>query len=381
MKRSKTKSLGRAQQTIVDRNYYGDEPILSSDSSDIDIAKYYNWYNYMHNADDAKSFALDWFKASLKKNKTSPGLSKGFLKNFSQIEAKDIRTIGWNCRTLSRGGSLPKKIEDDMWVRINRLMDQVKVENKPVEDEPVKEVISIQERVDNRAGDLIAALEEQVDAFILAGKNDFDVAAWFRQQAIKPMIAKKIGEFYQPLYSELFDAVSGKDEDLKYAYRRWKKPALKKYCEFVKSIVSACETNSVVVKAPRKPRAKKVKPAAELVAKMKYMVKDEAQNLTSVSPASIIGCEQLWTYNSKLRTLSVYTALSRIGLSVKGTTITGFDEKTSVSKTLRKPEVAVRAVLDAGKVPLRKMMDGLTTKPKTASGRINSDTILLRVVK
>ena len=381
MKRSRSRTLRKTKQKLIDGKVYGDEPLLNAKSSDLDIIRYYNWFNYMHDADDAKAFALDWFKSSLKKNKTSPGLAKGFIRTFSQIEPKHVRTIGWNCRTLSRGGSLPKKIEDDMWSRINRLMDQVKAENKPIIDEPVKEVISIQERVEARAGDLIGMLEEQIDKFVLEGKNDFDVAAWFRQQAVKPMIAKKIGDYYQPLYSEVFDAVSGKDEDLAYAYRKWKKPALKKYCEFIKSILSVCETNSVVVRAARKPRAKKVKPATELVAKLKYKEKDDGGNISSVSPATIVGANQLWTYNTANRTLAVYTAMGPAGLSVKGTTITGFDEKTSITKTLRKPQETISKVLDGGKIALKKLMDDLTTKPKNASGRINIDTILLRVVK
>ena len=382
MKRSRSKTLRSAKQKLIDQKCSGDEPILNANSSDLDIIKYYNWFNYMYNADDAKSFALDWFKASLKKNKTSPNIAKGFIKTFSLIDAKHVRTIGWNCRSLSRGGSLPKKLDDAMWSRINKLMEEAKtIKTEDVVVEPAKEVISIQERVEARAGDLIGMLEEQVDKFVLEGKNDFDVAVWFRQQAIKPMIAKKIAEYYQPLYSELFDAVSGKDEDLKYAYRKWKKPALKKYCEFVKSIVSVCETNSIVSKAPRKPRAKKVKPAAELVAKMKYKEKDDGGNISSISPTSIVGANQLWTYNTANRSLTVYTAISPAGLSVKGTTITGFDEKTSITKVLRKPELVLKTVLDAGKVSLRKIMDDLTTKPKNASGRINTDTLLLRVVK
>jgi len=53
----------------------------------------------------------------------------------------------------------------------------------------------------------------------------------------------------------------------------------------------------------------------------------------------------------------------------------------SETKTLRKPAEQTQNVLAAGKVQLRKFMDGLTTKPNVPNGIINSDCILLRVVK
>ena len=46
-----------------------------------------------------------------------------------------------------------------------------------------------------------------------------------------------------------------------------------------------------------------------------------------------------------------------------------------------KPDEQVKQVLAAGKVDLRNIMKCLTTKDSKATGRINADTILLRVVK
>lgn len=383
MKRAR--SLQKASNAVIDAQYYGDEPTLTTTSTDHDIISFYNWHNYIHTADDAKTFVVDYFKATIKKlDVAKSGMYKDMLKKVMNVDANKVRTIGWGLRNLSLGGTLPQNIEDDLWSRLNKVLDTVEVVEPVVAEaaaEPASPVISIQERVEKRAGELIAELEVQIDKFATDGKNEFDPAAWFRNTAIKPMIAKKISEYYQPLYSEMFDAYSGKDEDLKYAYRKWKKPALKKYIEFVKSIISAAETTAVINKTVRKPRKKKVKPAAEIVSKLKFKEKDDGSNLSSVNPVGIVGANQLWTYNTRTRTLSVYMAIGPTGLSVKGTTITGFDEKTSISKTLRKPQETITKVLDGGKIILKKLMDDLTTKPKNATGRINSDTILLRVVK
>ena len=56
-----------------------------------------------------------------------------------------------------------------------------------------------------------------------------------------------------------------------------------------------------------------------------------------------------------------------------------FEESTSISKRLRKPEVTLKDVLGGGKIILRKLMGDLSTKESLATGRINEDTIIVRV--
>ena len=191
----------------------------------------------------------------------------------------------------------------------------------------------------------------------------------------------RIAEFYKPLYSEIFDAFEGKDDELKKAYSRYKKPQLRAYMEFVRDIVSACENRAEIVKVIRKPRKKKQKSPQQLIARLRYKEKDDIFNLTSVKPTEIIGCNQLWVFNTKNKQLSVYNAMGPAGLNIKGSSLTGYDEKVSISKTLRKPNDTLKVVLEGGKVTLRKLMDGLTTKPKTTNGRINPEIILVRIIK
>jgi hypothetical protein len=209
----------------------------------------------------------------------------------------------------------------------------------------------------------------------------FKPVDWLSAQDVKPMIAQKIADYYKPLYAEIFDALNGKNDQLREAYSSWKKPKLKAYMEFVRSIISAAETRTTIVKATRKPRKKKEKPASALVSKLKYKVKDETLKLDSVDPKQIIGCNQLWIFNTKYRTLGVYNAMGPAGLSVKGSTLVGFDEKTSQIKTLRKPAEQLKKLQEGGKIVLRKFMDEIKCKPKTATGRINNETVLVRIIK
>lgn len=79
--------------------------------------------------------------------------------------------------------------------------------------------------------------------------------------------------------------------------------------------------------------------------------------------------------------MAVYNAMGPAGLGIKGSTVTGFDEKTSIVKKLRKPTEQVNKLLEGGKVILRKYMDDIKCKPKEATGRINKECILVRIIK
>ena len=61
------------------------------------------------------------------------------------------------------------------------------------------------------------------------------------------------------------------------------------------------------------------------------------------------------------------------------TKIIGYDEKNSIQKTLRKPEDQLKEFKGAGKVALRKFLDEIKTTDTKLNGRVNLDTILLKV--
>jgi hypothetical protein len=143
-------------------------------------------------------------------------------------------------------------------------------------------------------------------------------------------------------------------------------------------------------KATRKPRKPKEIKKDKVVAKLKFKKEDAPLKLVSVNPTEIIGASELWVYNTKTRKIGKYIA-SNIdptgqgragsGLSVKGTTIQGFDEEASIQKTLRKPAEQITEFKNAGKVALRKYLDEIKAVDIKLNGRINADVILLKVTK
>jgi hypothetical protein len=365
---------------FADEKYLGQEPDLRGDVTDAQIISAYNWYNYFYDSAQAKAWVIEYLKEFHK-------TEKELIKNANRIDDNRCRTSGWNCRILLLGGNLPDRIKERNEERIRALAAGTSKdgsteaeEEGSAKKEEVKQVISIQERVANRANELIASIEEQIDLFYRDG-TQFKASDWLAQQDVKPAIAQRIADYYRPLYSELFDALSGKVPELREAYSHYTKPKLKAYVEFIKSIVSAAETRAVVVKAARKPRKKKEKPVSVIVSKLKFKEKDDTYNVVSVDPKQIVGANQLWVFNTKYRTLAVYNAMGPAGLNVKGSTLTGWDEKTSIVKKLRKPTEQVNKLKEGGKIVLRKFMDEIKCKPKAATGRINKDVVLVRIIK
>jgi hypothetical protein len=358
---------------FADEKYMGSEPTVTALSSESDMARAYNWFNYFYNSDDAKAFTITYLK--------SINYDKDTIHRLAQVKAIDLHNIGWNCRLATNGSTLPQGLWESIEQRINDLASKVVEAPEIEEDQPQKNVISIQDRIKDRASELIGELEGELDVFYNEGVIQFDVKKWALEKAIKPPVAKRITDHFRPQYEEITEALEGKDPDLVEAYSGWRAPVLKIMALFIKRIIDHLDDTAEANKAIRKPRKKKVKPPSVLVAKMKYKNKDEEYNLNSIEPKGIIGASQLWVFNSKTRNLSVYHAVGADGFSVRGTTITGFDEATSITKKLRKPQGVLTQVMNEGKVGLRSIMKNLTTTETKATGRINEDTILLRVIK
>ena len=367
------KSAAVKRPKFADEKYMGAEPQVNEDSTNTEMARAYNWFNYFYTSEDAKAFTISYLK-SIK-------YDKHVIDRLSSVKSIDLHNIGWNCRLLSTGSTLPGELWDNIETRIKQLSSDIVETAETQEDQPQVKIISIQDRINNKASELIGELEEELDVFFNEGVIQFDIKKWSIEKGVKPQIAKRIVEHFRPQYDEICEAQAGKDPDLVEAYKGWRKPVLKIMGLFLKKIIDHMTEVDAAGQAIRKPRAKKIKPANVLVSKLQFLPEFKELNITSVDPKGIINATQLWVFNPKTRNLSVYHAVGRSGLSVRGTTITGYDTDASLTKKVRKPEQVIPQVLNAGKVDLRSIMKNLTTNDAQANGRINKDTILLRVVK
>ncbi len=251
-------------------------------------------------------------------------------------------------------------------------------------EKPAVYVPSIQERLREVALGMTAEIEDAYASFQEDPEN-FDPKAFkmlnlLKGKGAKAAHARVIRDFYARDLAELNELASGQaDEQLKEGYKHRSRKQIKNFIAFLQEIESACNMLMQEAKVNKKPRKAKAVSKDKLVAKLKYKKTDEALKLVSVNPADIIGAQELWVYNSKTRKLGKYVADEFKELGVKGTTITGFSEMKSVQKTLRKPAEQLKDFKAAGKVALRKFLDDINAVDTKMNGRLNEETLLLKV--
>ncbi len=259
----------------------------------------------------------------------------------------------------------------------------IEEEEETAEQKNTAPVMSIQDRVREATFGMTEEIEDAIEAFS-ADPDSFDPKAFkvvnlLRGKQAKAAHARIIRDFYQRQYDEYLELQEGKCEQLKEGYSHLTKPQVKKIIAFYHEILSACDMLMQEAKVNRKPRAKKSKPVEKIIEKIKYCKGNEPLKLVSISPADIVGAKELWVFNVKTRKLGKYVATEFAELSVKGTSVTGFDEAKSVQKTLRKPEEQLKEFKAAGKVALRKFLEDIKAVDIKLNGRINEDTVLLKV--
>ena len=283
------------------------------------------------------------------------------------------------------------------------------VEEKKAEDKTKKNVYvpTIQERIRDQSQDMVEDIDEWLEGWI-ADPETFDPKAFdfkkhFNKLQPSQAHARKMKTFYNDVLDD-FDELermptAGQlkkmDEhtqdqwaQLKEGYAHLKKADIKKFRTAIDELTAALDFIIDSAKANRKPRKAKPKSATKLVEKLKYSKTDEKYKLASIDPSVIVGANELWVFNTKTRKLGKYVAQNidpkgmgrdGTGLSVKGTTIIGFNEEESIQKTLRKPDEQLKAFKGAGKVALRKFIDEIATTDTKLNGRCNPDTVLLKV--
>ena len=355
---------------ITDANlaFAGHEPKFSIELSAIDMIKTLSWYSQNKDTKDATKWATEFFKKQLKLDVSS------VIKEFPS-------TFGFVCRIVSNGGQLNVKDQiwfDDMIKKVKNKLNEPEV----VEEKPKAIVINIQDRIRAKADDAIAELEGQIDDIITSGfvANSQPYAVFHTMQT-KDAHTRFIVEWAKNKRIEFDEVLNTDDKELKEAYSNFTKPQLKKMVAYFDQVILDCQKVSGESTKSRKPRKRKAKSPEQFTAKMKFMEEFKELKLKSIAPTDIIGAMSLWAYNTKTRKLGVYHAEDAGGLSVKGSSILNFVESKSIQKKLRKPEQMLPEVLNGGKVFLRNVMESIRAVDSKLTGRINADTILLKVSK
>ena len=145
------------------------------------------------------------------------------------------------------------------------------------------------------------------------------------------------------------------------------------------SMINDLAKIKLATKALRKVKIKKVKSADKQVRNLKYKKEDNNFKIVSINPIQIVGSVMLYTFNTKYKVLTQYVTQAGTGFEISGSTIKNFSKEDSRSIKLRKPDEILPIIMSKSQTQINKEWDKLTTKTFKPNGRLNIETILLRV--
>jgi hypothetical protein len=369
---------------LHDEKYTGGEPVwdteraISFDDATFEhhMRQSFYYYNYYYNQKDTKKYVIEWMK--------NPELkfTAADIKTFQRSPDKAIEMTACSLVMAHRVG-MPFRgrhieyIKECIVKAISSTADEVE---EVALDVPKAYVPTIQDRLNEKTADTIGELEGHYDEFVANKKYVFKPYDFLVANNVPQSQLTKYEILFQARFDELKAAFEKQDEQLVEGYSHYKTADFKRIFAFIDQILNDIIQYRGVKKATKKVRAPRSVSKEKVVSKLKYAKEDKTLKLVSVNPADIINSQELWVYNIKTRKLGKYVADSLKGpLNVKGTSITGYDEHKSLTKTLRKPDEKLKEFAKATKVQLRKFIEDIKATETKLNGRINVDTILLRV--
>jgi hypothetical protein len=250
-------------------------------------------------------------------------------------------------------------------------------------DKPVQQTVrapTIQDRLNEKTAEHLAHFEGLYDEVIAGDTVKPDAFNYLTANTVPQSQINKFEALFTVRKGELLVAQERRDEQVEEAYKHYKVADYRRHHAFLDQLLSDLDQYRSVKKTQKKARVKRAPNKEKVVSKLKYMKEEKTLKLVSINPVDIIGAQELWCYNTKTRKLYKYVADSVTGpLGVKGTSLTGYNESTSIGKTLRKPEEKLKEFAKANKVQLRKFLEDIKATETLGNGRLNLDTILLKV--
>lgn len=368
---------------FADEKHTGREPVwdteralaMTQEEFDHHLRKSFFYYNYFYSAKDLKKYVVDWMKEHYSKTDVSR-----FIRSSDRLLPITVCSL---IKAHKQGMPLRQKELSYVKDRIDEIL------GSDIPDEPTTQsqqivapsaVKTIQDRLNEKTSEHLAHFEGLYDEVVAGGTVDPKAYDYLVSNGVPQSQIKKFEDLFTSRKIELGEALGKADEQIAEAYKHYKASDYKRHHAFIQGILDALAQYRNVKKATKKARVKRAPNKEKVVSKLKYMREEKTLKLVSINPVDIIGAQELWCYNTKTRKLYKYVADSVTGpLGIKGTSLTGYNESASIGKTLRKPEEKLKEFAKAGKVQLRKFLEDIKATETLGNGRLNSDTILLKV--
>lgn len=378
----KTKAPRATRIAFADEKYTGPEPDWPVEATEWDGEKFDNrlrksfyYYNYYYSQKDCKKYVVEWLQKNSK-------LTAEEIRAFNRAGDRLLPMTVCSLIMAHRQG-MPFRGRHIEFIisSVQEVIDKAEPETVEViaTDKPRAYVPTIQDRLNEKTSEIIGELEGVFDDVATGVKNPTKLYDFLVANNVAQSQLGKYETVYSKRKAELVAAQGKEDAQLKEGYSHFKAADFKRIIAWIDDLLSAVDQYRGVKKATKKARVKKAPSKEKLVAKLKYAKSDAALKMVSINPADIIGASELWVYNSKTRKLGKYVAATYKQLSIKGTSIEGFDTDKSTSKTLRKPDEKLKEFAKAGKIQLRKFLEDIKATETKLTGRISVDWLLLKV--
>jgi fumarate hydratase class II len=263
----------------------------------------------MYDASKAKQWLLQYLKIEGRAD---------LIQIVKSIPDKLVSTTpGWLAKMSLNGTKLAAENKEWIVSRIEEMGAKRLRLDEEVSEDPLqpkaKVPVDIQARTKIKNDNLLSDAEEQVI------DNRGSMYDFLQKYVATPAAARYLLQYYQPIYDE----VMSEDEQVIEAFGK----KLKAERTFMQTLIDDLNRYIGNKKATkiRKAPTRKEKPLAKQIEKLKFQKEFAPLKIVSVNPVEIVGCQQLWTYNTKYKKLTRYDALGPAGIQVKGTTLIGYD--------------------------------------------------------
>lgn len=360
-----------------DLKYYGYEPnFIMQPDPDLRahaLARSFTWYTRFFSKKDAKEILiqyLDWL-----------GNDKHAVAMRNVHESEFMVTLCWLARMNMRGLELTSHESTILINEVTRLLETLAKPTIIKKEETHKP--NIQDIMRERTHEVCGEIEGAFDDYLLSRtKNqiNIDVIGILTEKNILPQHVSILIETWQKRLDEFQIVYNQKDKELVLGYSHLNKTQIKNLVKFCESIISSLNGYISIKKTQLPARKKKVLTAEQQVRQLKFQLKDEQLGLRSVDPSKLIDATEIWLYDVSKRKLTYLVADEHAqSMSVKGTTIVGFDNVNSGTKTLRKPNDQIKELMKCSKPASRKFFKDIKTLQTIPHGRMNDTTIILKV--
>jgi len=342
-------------------------------------------HSYFHYEIDRKDL-VSVLKSYIKSNQ-----SKNNVKYINACPEYKFWSLAYHCATaafLTHSNETNDRVE--YWKNaLHKYIDQLVDIGKPLyfekqaraKDSDRVVSLSPMQRLQNKVSSTIMQdLLDLEDQWIEGNKETIDIYALFKKHGLPSSATTAVREVVEGWLLDYEDAYHKRCPDAVEGYSHLKRPELNHRIKACQDMLSDLDRLKSAAKATRKTRVKAPRAADKQVAKLQYKTEDNDFKLASIPPIQIIGKMRLYTFNVKSRMLTEYVTQAAAGFEVSGTSIKNFDQVSSRTIKLRKPDDFIPIVLNKTPKQIDKEWSTLTTKQSVPNGRLNKDTILLRAM-